>query len=179
MRILKRYFTTDGSGRIIASNTERLTEDGGGNVHLTSRHTALRCSGCLRPLTDVSQARGRCDYCGIRGCCTECIVKCQACSRRLCGRCRRSFVGNTTNTVCPTCAVKLQRRQVYIDRVNTQKLHLQYRMQLRREQTRLDALRLQAMRMRQSAQLAAIREANRARMAGMQARNHAIRYLHR
>ena len=108
--ILKRFIVTDRSGRPIAGNTERLTDNGRGRINLTVRRSASRCSNCHKPITDINQLRGGCDYCRIRSCCDNCDTKCQVCSRRLCGRCRRGFVGYIRVTVCPICLDWLRRR---------------------------------------------------------------------
>ncbi len=164
MRILKRFLTTDRNGRVVSGKTERLT-DGPGGTHLTERRVAVRCPSCTRWLTDVSEYRGRCDYCRRRVCCVHCDAKCAACSRRLCGDCRRGFIGRVRATVCPICLVRLRRRQLAEDRLMVQQIAFQRSMARRREWTRIQALRFQAAREQARGRLAVVREINRIKLA--------------
>lgn len=188
-KILERFLTTDQSGRVLASNSKRLTDDGRGRTNLTTRSAAFYCPSCHRPITDINGLLGRCDYCRSRRCCSHCAVRCQACSRLLCGSCRRGHVGQTRIvTVCPICLVRLRQRQAFQDRLLIQKIAFQRRMLGQREVTRLRALQLQAARtrtmgqlqaarMRMTGQLALIREINRLRLALAKERRFGGRYL--
>ena len=187
-KILKRFFTTDRSGRVLASNTERLTDNGRDRLSVTTRRAAIWCPSCRRPVTDVNGLRGRCDYCRIRSCCEHCETRCQVCSRRLCGHCRRGFVGNTGATVCPFCLVRMRQRQAFQDRLLMQIIVFQRQILRQREITRLRALQLQAAKMRtmgqlQAArirmmgQLALVKEINRLRLALAKESRRGGRYL--
>ena len=164
MRILKRFLTTDRAGRVLARNTERLTDDIGG-VQVTRHTIAVRCPSCFRWLTDTNEQRGRCDYCRIRGCCVHCETKCRVCSRRLCGVSRRGFTGDSPSTVCPICFVRLHRRQAYRDQLLIQQASFQRSMSRQRESTRIQALRLRAAREQALGRLSVIREINRVKLA--------------
>ena len=162
-KILKRFLVTDQSGRVIDSNTEHLTDNGRGRINLTTRHTATRCPNCHRPITDINKQRGRCDYCRAMSCCENCETKCQVCSRRLCSRCRRGFVGQSSIiTVCPTCLNHLHQRQSFNDRLLMQKIRDQRQIMRQREVARLRALQLQS---------AGMRARNRIQVAGINSRN--------
>ena len=156
-RILKHAATKDRYGRTLAYSSERLTDDGAGSVNVVSRQSALWCPGCHRPVRDIDEFRGWCDYCRRRGTCVHCEARCQNCSRRLCGFCRRGFAGNAVVTVCPTCQAHLHQRQAFQDRVLLRKSAFDRRMVLQREWTRIQALRLQGFRFRAQAQLQAAR----------------------
>ena len=162
-KISKRFLVTDQSGRVLDSNTEHLTDNGRGRINLTTRRTAVRCPNCRRPITDINKQRGRCDYCRTQSCCENCETRCRVCSRMLCGRCRRGFVGQSSIiTVCPICLNNLRRRQTFNDRLLMQKNRYQRQIMYQREVARLRALQLQA---------ASIRARNRIQVAGMNARN--------
>ena len=187
-RITKRFLTADRSGHVLSSNSERLTDDGRGHLNVTTRRVAAWCSSCHRPLTDTEQRRGCCDYCRLRSCCDACEVRCHVCSRRLCGYCRRGFVGQTSMTVCPICLVRLRQRQAFQDQLLVRKIAFERQMLRQRELTRLHALNLQAARVRVTAQLQAarlrttgqlalIREMNRVRLALAKAYRYGPRYL--
>lgn len=185
--ITKRFLTVDQLGRIIGANSERLTDDGRGRLNLTARQEATWCSNCFQPLTNVEQRRGRCDHCHRKKCCSACGVRCQVCSRLLCGDCRRGFVGRIWMTVCPICLVRLRRRQALQDQLLMRKLALERQVIHQRELARLQTLKLQAARIRATAQLqvarlkasrqmAMIREMNRMRTALARAHRHGPRY---
>lgn len=114
-RIVRRSLVRDPAGRALSMQSERLTDDGHGSVHHCSERTAGWCSGCRRPIEDLSQLRGLCDWCRTRGCCVHCLSQCQVCSRRLCGRCRRGFAGPPLVTVCTICQARLIHRQLLQD----------------------------------------------------------------
>ncbi len=176
-KIQKRFLVTDQSGRVLDSNTEHLTDNGRGRINLTTRRTAVRCPNCRRPITDINKQRGRCDYCRTQSCCENCETRCRVCSRRLCGRCRQGFVGQSNIiTVCPTCLNHLRQRQAFNDRLLIQKIRSQRQIMHQREVARLRALQLQAAGMRSRNQiqiaktringkLAMIREINRLKIA--------------
>ena len=174
--ILKRQIVVDASGRTILGNSERLNDNGNNRLHHTKRQVAILCPNCRRPITDVSELSGRCDYCGIRGCCTHCQVQCHVCNRRLCGHCRRGFVGSHTFTVCPVCLVKLKQRQYMEDQMLMRKAAIENWALRQRQVNYIHGLRLQAARsrmagqiqasrIRTSGQLAAIREINKIKLA--------------
>ena len=162
-KILKRSLVTDQSGRVIDSNTEHLTDNGRGRINHITRHTAVQCTNCNRPITDINKQRGRCDYCRTQSCCENCETKCKVCSRRLCSRCRRGFVGQSSIiTVCPACVNALRQRQAFNDRLLMQKIRDQRQIMHHREVARLRALQLQS---------AGMRARNRIQVAGMNSRN--------
>ena len=162
-KILKRSLVTDQSGRVIDSNTEHLTDNGRGRINHITRRTAVQCTNCNRPITDINKQRGRCDYCRTQSCCENCETKCKVCSRRLCSRCRRGFVGQSSIiTVCPTCVNHLRQRQVFNDSLLMQKIRDQRQIMHHREVARLRALQLQS---------AGMRARNRIQVAGMNSRN--------
>src|SRR5688572_17322684 len=109
-RVVRRYLTRDVNGRALAVQSERLTDDGLGAMHLSSERTAASCSGCQRPGLELSELRGVCDWCHARGCCVHCLSTCQVCSRKLCGCCRLGFVGPPPLTVCAVCLQRLTYR---------------------------------------------------------------------
>lgn len=162
--------TRDHRGRVLASQSERLTDDGRGRVQVSETHTAVWCPGCRRPVNDISELRGHCDYCGTRGVCVRCETNCHACSRRLCGRCRRGFPGPPPMTVCPICLNRLHARQIYLDRLHLRQQALQRRSLMHREWLSLQHLRLQLARLRVNGQLTAARERNRIMLALMRNR---------
>ncbi len=114
-RIIRRNLIRDPSGRPLSIQSERVTDDGRGLVQHTSERTAGSCTGCQRPLHDLAEFRGICDWCHARGCCLHCISHCQVCSRRLCGHCRRGFAGPPVLTVCSHCQQRLVQRQILQD----------------------------------------------------------------
>ena len=164
-RIIKRMLTTDPSGRVLSGNTERLGDDGRGVIHVAHRNIAVFCQGCRRPLTELSELRGRCHYCRIRSCCVHCETQCCACARRLCWACRRGFAGQTPATACPTCQVSLFRRQAYLDRLVLEGAMFNRSIQRQQSLQRMYSLDLQATRDRAHSQLGVIREWNRLRAA--------------
>lgn len=188
-RILKRFLTRDSRGRTLASNTERLRDDGNGNLHYSHYQTATWCTGCQRPVTDLNELRGRCEFCRSRNLCSQCgEVRCQACARRLCGFCRRGFAGSTPTTVCPICLIRLHRRQAFQDRLLLQQAAFGRRRLVQSEWARLQALRLQAerlrvtghlqaARLRLNGQMAMMREMNRLRLALANMGRHGGRHL--
>lgn len=162
-KILKRSLVIDQSGRVIDSNTEHLTDNGRGRINHTTRRTAVQCTNCSRPITDINKQRGRCDYCRTRSCCENCETKCKVCSRRLCSRCRQGFVGqSSTITVCPICLNHLRQRQAFNDRLLMQKIRDQRQIMRQHEVARLRASQLQA---------AGMRARNRIQVAGINSRN--------
>jgi hypothetical protein len=114
-RIIRRNLVRDANGHPLSLQSQRVTDDGTGSVQYTSEMTAQNCSGCGRPVTDLSELRGVCDWCHTRGCCVHCLTRCQVCSRRLCGRCRCGFAGSPALTVCPVCRNRLVHRQMLQD----------------------------------------------------------------
>ena len=161
--ILKQHLITSQNGKVLNRNTERLTDNGRGRLNLTTRSTAIYCPNCQRPVTDISKLRGRCDICRIKSCCENCETRCRVCSRRLCGRCRRGFVGQSSIiTVCPICLNHLRQRQSFNDRLLIQKIRSQRQITHQREVAKLRALQLQA---------AGIRSRNQIQIAGMKSRN--------
>ncbi len=171
-RILRRNLSVDGSGRAVAVRGERLTDDGRGNMHVTSYRTLVACPGCRRPLEDVIDLRGRCDFCGQRPCCVHCETRCQVCSRRLCVVCRRGFAGQHTATVCPICLRRLQRRQAYEDRLRAREADFRRRLAFQREMLRVLSLRAQIHKAKGAAKLAAMRERSRILFAHSRRRGH-------
>lgn len=176
-KILKQFLITGPNGKVLKRNTERLTDNGRGRLNFTTRSTAIRCPNCRRPVTDINKLRGRCDYCRAQSCCENCETRCRGCSRRLCGRCRRGFVGQSSIiTVCPICLNRLRQRQAFNDRLLIQKIRYQRQIMHQREIARLRALQLQAAGMRarnqiqiaktrMNGKLALIREINRLKIA--------------
>lgn len=164
-KILKRFLVTDNHGRVVLSNSERLNDDGRGRTSVTNHRVAIWCHSCRGPITDVSELRGKCDFCHIRTCCARCEATCRICSRRLCGQCRRGFVGNTVFTVCPKCLVRLHQRQIFHDQILMRKFALQSQILRQRERTRIEALRLQAARARMIGRLQAARLSNNGRLS--------------
>lgn len=162
-KILKQHLITSQNGKVLNRNTERLTDNGRGRLNLTTRSTAIQCPNCQRPVTDINKLRGRCDICRVQNCCENCETRCKVCSRRLCGRCRRGFVGQSSIiTVCPICLNHLRQRQAFNDRLLIQKIRSQRQIMHQREVARLRGLQLQA---------AGIRSRNQIQIAGMKSRN--------
>lgn len=114
-RIVRQFLVRDPAGRTLSGQSERVTDDGKGLVRLTSERSAGWCSGCRRPVTELSELRGICDWCHTGGCCVHCLSQCQVCSRRLCGHCRRGFPGPPAITVCAICQQRLIQRQLLED----------------------------------------------------------------
>ena len=186
--IFKRRIIVDRTGRTIHGNSERLIDNGRDRLHYTHRQAAIWCPSCGRPITDVSERTGLCDYCRIRTCCAHCETHCQVCARRLCGNCRRGFVGSRIITVCPICLVRLRQRQYFEDQMLVRRASIQ-NWALRQQQiNHINALRLQAARsrmmgqiqasrIRTSGQLALIREINKARLTLAKLRYDYVRHL--
>ena len=164
-KILKRFLVTNRRGHIVSSKFERLNDDGRGRTTFTNRQLAISCPSCHRPVTDVADLRGNCDYCRMRKCCSRCETACRICSRRLCGYCRRGFVGDNVFTVCPICLVRLRQRQMFQDQILMRKFTLQGQILRQRERTRMEALRLQAARARMMGQLHAARLSQQGRLS--------------
>ena len=164
-KIFKRFLITDRLGRVVSSNSERLNDDGRGRTSLTNRRVAIWCQSCHRPVMDVAELRGKCDYCRLRKCCSRCETACRICSRRLCGYCKRGFVGNTVFTVCPICLVRMRQRQMFHDQILMRKMALHGQILRQRERTRIEALRLQAARARMMGRLQAARLSNHGRLS--------------
>ena len=131
--VVKRNYIKTPSGRVLASSTERLVEDGSGRVHVSQQNTPLWCPGCRRPLSGFQDLRGTCDACGRTSTCHTCEAHCRACSRRLCTGCRRGFAGPQLVTVCPWCLPKLRRRQAFVDHQAMQKTRLQRSLAIREQ----------------------------------------------
>lgn len=170
----------------MSQNAERFQDNGSGRVIHSAHRTLIRCQGCHHLVEEVSDLRGRCDYCRTRGCCIHCETRCQGCSRRLCWACRRGFAGQTLMTLCPVCLVKVQRRQAFLDYEMRRQAIFQRRILAQRELARIQGLRaqnsrtramgflqaarlrmnsqIQAARMRQAGQIAVMREMNRLRL---------------
>ena len=152
-RIVKRVLIRDSAGRPLSVQSEHVTDDGNGGVQSTSERTASFCSGCRRPVTDLAELRGICDFCRVRECCIHCMHQCQLCSRRLCGVCRRGFAGPPVLTVCEICRQRLIQRQVLQDRQSEfERAVIRHRM-FHQDQ----ALRLNEERLQLAAQLQAFR----------------------
>lgn len=162
-RILRRYITRDASGRPISIQIERLSDDGAGSLQLSNERTARLCSGCRRPVADISEMRGMCDCCRARECCVHCLCQCHVCSRRLCGRCRRGFGGPPAVTVCGYCRERLLARQAILDERDFEQATFdryvaQQRLVHQQETLRLEEERLQLTAEAQAARLRAERK---------------------
>lgn len=186
-KILKRFITTNPAGRALNNYTERLIDDGRGQLSVTERRIQKCCPNCRTYVTN-EQIRGQCDYCRRIRCCEMCAVRCQCCSRLLCGRCRRGFIGQRLITVCPVCLTRLRQRQAFYDQQLMRKFILQKQIMRQREQSRLYALHLQTARIRMMGQLqmtriqlqrqiATAREHQRLKIALARIINHARRSL--
>ena len=174
MKILKQHLITSPHGKVINRNTENMTDNGRGRLNYITRSTAVYCPNCRRPVTDINKLRGKCDICRIQSCCENCETKCRVCSRRLCGRCRRGFVGQSSIiTVCPIYLNHLRQRQAFNDRLLIQKIRDQRQIMHQREVARLRGLQLQAagIRARNQIQIAGMRSRNQMQVAGMKSRN--------
>ena len=174
--LVKRRIIVDPTGRIIHGNSERLSDNGNDRLYYTHRQEALWCPNCKRPITNIDELTGRCDYCGTQSCCTACQTHCHVCNRRLCGRCRRGFVGSHHYTVCPSCLAKLLHRQYIEDQMLARKATYELWAIRQRQLNYIRALRLQAARARMagqiqasrihtSGQLAALREISKIKLA--------------
>jgi hypothetical protein len=174
--IFKRRIIVGRTGRAILGNSERLIDNGRNRLYYTHRQVAIYCPSCRRPITDVSELTGRCDYCRIKTCCAHCEKHCQVCARRLCGNCRRGFVGSRIITVCPICLVKLRQRQHFEDQMLVRRAAIQNWALRQRQINHINALRLQAARsrmigqiqasrIRTNGQLALLREINKVKLA--------------
>lgn len=117
-RIIRRYFTHAADGTPILHRSEQVQDDGAGNLRLTERQWAQRCSGCLRHLLDLEQMRGICDVCHVRECCVHCESRCSLCARRLCGQCRIGFAGVPPRSVCAICYRRMSHRQAIEDELD-------------------------------------------------------------
>jgi hypothetical protein len=143
-RIVKRFLIRDPAGRPLIQQSERVTDDGGGNLQSTSERTASFCTGCRRPITDLAERRGLCDGCRDHECCVHCLSQCHICSRRLCGQCRRGFAGPPAVTVCENCRQRLMQRQLLADRQSEfEQAVIRHRMYCQEQALRLDEQRLQ------------------------------------
>jgi len=167
-QIIKRFITRDPRGRPLAVQTERLSDDGQGRLQLRTERSAGWCSGCHRPVADLAELRGICDSCRACGSCVHCLVTCQLCGRKLCGRCRRGFAGPPPLSVCPRCLLRLHERQVMEHRMAFQQQWLERQRMVQQERARIAGLNLAAQRLRifgqvQAARLAFQRELARAR----------------
>jgi hypothetical protein len=165
-RIYKRFLVRDPLGRALSMQSERLTDDGEGSVQLTSERDAGWCSGCQRPVTELSELRGVCDWCHHRGCCVHCLSQCQVCSRRLCGQCRRGFAGPPALTVCAVCQHRLIERQVMQDQQTAFKQELaRHRLFNQDQALRLNFERTNLMAELQAARLGLNRQSMLSRLA--------------
>lgn len=117
-RIVRRYITHAADGTPILQRSEHVQDDDAGNVRLTERQWAQRCSGCLRHIVDLEQRRGVCDVCHVRECCVHCESRCALCARRLCGQCRIGFAVGAARSVCPNCYRRLSHRQAIEDQLD-------------------------------------------------------------
>ena len=171
--ILKRRIRVDSSGRVFPGNTERLTDDGRGNLQITGRGPIRWCSNCRGAISDPDERSSRCDCCGRRACCERCRAVCNACSKMLCRSCRRGFVSSNlgTMTVCPACYARLRQRQAFVDQMLIRKAAIQSQILRQRERTRIHALKLQAARTRMMGQLQAARIRNSGRLAVLRETN--------
>ncbi len=173
-KILKQHLITSQNGKVLNRSTERLTDNGCGMLNLTTRSTATHCPNCQTLVTDINKLRGRCDYCRTQSCCENCETKCKVCSRKLCGRCRRGFVGQSSIiTVCPICLNYLRQRQAFNDRLLIQKIGHQRQIMRQHEVARLRALQLQAsgIRSRNQIQITGMKTRNQMQVAGMKSRS--------
>jgi hypothetical protein len=152
-RIVKRILVRDPAGRPLSIRSERVTDDGIGGLQSTTEQTATFCSGCRRPITDLSERRGKCDDCHRHECCVHCLSQCYLCSKRLCGACRRGFAGPPAVTVCQACRQRLIERQTMRDRqLEFEQAVIRHRMYHQDQ-----ALRLNEHRLALAAQLQAAR----------------------
>jgi hypothetical protein len=156
-RILRRYVTRDPAGQPISVQSERLTDDGAGRLQLNSEKEARWCSGCRRPVVELSELRGVCDYCHIHECCAQCASKCEVCSKQLCGYCRQGFAGPPTLTVCAACRQRLIQRQTLQDQRMMEQAAFDRQMAQQRLLNQVEGLRLASERMHLMARFQAAR----------------------
>ena len=165
-RIRRSSVTHDRQGRPIIGVTQHLSDDGRGNITSYKRHHSIPCSNCHRQITELSQVRGKCQWCGKKHTCDLCDAVCQCCSRRLCGSCRSGFAGDgRLITVCPRCLKVLQQRQAEKDRMAREQAQLRKQQAYQQMCAKRAALRIQAAKLKAHLALAARREANRMRLA--------------
>jgi hypothetical protein len=158
-QITRREVTRDLDGRVLQLAGELLTDDGRGRIFVSNRRMATWCSSCRRPLTDISEVRGRCEWCRAgRNTCVTCWSRCGLCNRVLGGCCARGYSGRASGAVCPGCLQRLQRRQAYDDAIAAGRSAAQMRLLFHRERLRQYALKLQAQRFRTMTRLALFRE---------------------
>lgn len=153
----RQYLTCDPTGRPLTVHSEQPSDDGDGNLQLRSRKSTLWCSGCRRPVSELSELRGACDVCRTRGCCVYCITRCQVCSRRLCGRCRHGFAGPPPVAVCSMCQHRLSERRYLADQMAMQSSAFQEYLSRQRLQHQAQALQITAQRNHVMARLQAAR----------------------
>jgi hypothetical protein len=156
-RVVRRHRTVDATGMPLSSQSERLVDDGQGLLHVDLQRTAGLCSGCRRPVVELSELRGLCDQCHARSCCAHCLAVCDVCSRRLCGQCRRGFGGPPARTVCESCLRGLIERQAYEDSVARQRERFERDVARARLLYQAESLRLTAERMNLQAQFQSAR----------------------
>lgn len=156
-RIHRHYLTRGPDGRVVVGRIEKLTDDGNGWMQLLSEQQSVCCSGCRRPIIDLSELRGTCDWCHTRGCCVHCLSQCQVCSRRLCGTCRMGFAGPPALTVCAVCHGRLTHRQAFHDQLAVQQTAFDRQIAQQRLLIQLEGLRLAADRLQLSANMQAAR----------------------
>ena len=174
MKILKQHLIMSPHGKVLNRNSENMTDNGRGRLNYITRSTAVYCPNCRRPVTDINKLRGKCDICRIQSCCDNCETRCRVCSRKLCGRCRRGFVGQPSIiTVCPICLNHLRQRQAFNDRLLIQKIRDQRQSMRQREVATIRALQLRAagIRSRNQIQIANMKSRNRLQVAGMRSRS--------
>ncbi|MBI9017052.1 MAG: hypothetical protein JEZ07_07325 [Phycisphaerae bacterium] len=143
-RIIKQNLIQGPQGQIIGRQTEQIIDDGV-TIRSETIQSATRCPSCHRPIHDITQWMGRCDCCG-HALCNQCISICHACRRRICGRCRHSFVGQRLLQVCCSCLPKLYKRQGMMDKIMFSKEKFRRQQQLRQNALRRKALYLQSRR---------------------------------
>lgn len=169
-QIIRRDVTRDWLGRVLSQGGEHLTDDGQGRIVVTNRRAAVWCPSCTRPLLDIGDMRGRCEWCRAgRNTCVACWSRCGLCNRVLGGCCARGFPGRGTGSVCPGCLASLRRRQAFEDAMASRQSALQMRLLFHRERLRQHAMRLHAQRFRTMTRLALFREMLRNR-EGMRGR---------
>lgn len=165
-RITRNNSVHNSQGVPVLGTVQHLVDDGRGNIASYRYKKTQPCPNCRRNLSDLSEGRGLCNWCGQRHTCSQCDAKCQSCSRRLCGRCRRGFVSDGASiTVCPGCLSKHRRRQVMRDKMLRYQVCLRQQQIRYQQQARRAALRIQAARAYHSGRMAVKREANRMRLA--------------
>ncbi|MBN2267671.1 MAG: hypothetical protein JW725_05045 [Candidatus Babeliaceae bacterium] len=157
-RIIKQSVIRGPNGKIIGRQTNQVI-DNGHTIYSETSQSVVRCSSCHRPVYEVGQWKGRCDCCG-HAMCDQCISVCQACKRRVCGRCRHSFVGQRVLQVCCHCIRKLYKRQAMADEIMLSKERFRRQQQLKQHALRRQALRLQAKRQGLNARIALFRLVN-------------------